>query len=184
MAYKIIKQKLFNVINLNLSKHINVFSYPSMLLSEAKFCSYTLVFTAILWAIILQVKFIPLLKAINLQARKDFAFYQREQQFWLAGDCLSSLGRRFLFYTVLVTERGPRITSQYFPGNADLQRWQKVTVSLTHPSVHTIFPWSMWTSVSWVRRTQLEKKNENISLMGVTALLSKITADKTWSGSR
>lgn len=71
-----IKQKLFNIINPNFSKHINVFSYSYMLFSEAKFCSYTLIFTAVLWVIILQVKFIPSLKAINLQARKDLAFYQ------------------------------------------------------------------------------------------------------------
>jgi len=37
MVYKVMmKQKLFNVINPSFSKHINVFSYPCMLFSEAK----------------------------------------------------------------------------------------------------------------------------------------------------
>lgn len=52
-------------------------------------------------------------------------------------------------------------------------------------SVHVITNFSsMWTSVSWIRRTQLEEKKEKISLMGVTAVHSKIIADETFFGSR
>lgn len=37
MVYQMmIKQKLFNIINPNFPKHVNIFSYPYMLFSEAK----------------------------------------------------------------------------------------------------------------------------------------------------
>lgn len=52
-------------------------------------------------------------------------------------------------------------------------------------SVHMITNFSsMWTSVSGVRRTQLEEKKEKISLVVLTAVPSKVTADETFSGSR
>lgn len=41
----------------------------------------------------------------------------------------------------------------------------------------------LWTSVSWVRRTQLQEKKEKISLMAVAAVHSKVTAHYTFFGS-
>lgn len=153
------------------------------------FYSYALIFTAILWKLVklasktylcwhpTEVKWFPSQKGFsilsvttaNLTCRRLFEF----------------LGRKFLV-CVIDNRKMPKNNIMISRKSWFSEVTGKKNYDFFNPSsVHMITNFSsMWTSVSGVRRTQLEEKKEKISLVVLTAVPSKVTADETFSGSR